>query len=508
MTTKMIICLIGILSFTAIVSAQIPFSIEDPAMDAWAADLAHRPVFTGKLINYTEEDLKNNPITCSFPVPTLNFNRKINLTVDADGSFRYQMPYAIPYQGFWFTFGNLYSGGILVSEGLHIELDVSQLKRDTVYYPNPGVRFSGMDGVTAGLLNEFSNFTEKADISLSTEKREIIYPEMPPEEKVAKLRLLYHEVFEVENHFFETHDKKTQAFLTNKRQSDFYADVLLVYFMKRIEMPAALWQEVVEHQPYGINESGQEYYRVLGSYATISTKKLFTSDILKRMPARKADMVILAGMSKIYDTEEQKEYYESGMALLQGSWAVGIPKTALQEIDFTLAEIKKKEANATLRSDSAGKLPGIPYRSYQHGAELYTSAYGDIDSLFEHIRAFYPGKAIIFDIWTTWCAPCKKDMKESKPKKEEIKKAGLPVEIIYLCYPSRSSMEKWTFIINENEFTGTHFYLSDVQAKQLKERYNIMYFPTYLTFTRKGKLDVDAVNGISDIDIEVLKEKI
>lgn len=273
-------------------------------------------------------------------------------------------------------------------------------------------------------------------------------------------------------------------------------------------MPAALWKEVMEHQPYGINNSGQEYYRVLGSYATITSKNMLASDILKRMPARKADMAILAGMTRMYDTAEQKEYYESGTALLQGSWAIDIAKTALREIDSTLADIKKKEEHAVVRSNATGQLPGIPYRSYQHGAELYTSAYGDIDSLFEHIRAFYPGKAIVFDIWTTWCGPCKQDMKESKPKKEEIKKAGLPVEIIYLCYPSRSSMEKWTFIINENEFTGTHFYLSEVQAKQLKERYNIMHFPTYLTFTRKGELDVDAVNGISDINIETLKAKI
>jgi len=509
MTTKIITGVLAFLFYcSGFLTAQMPLSIEDPAMDAWAADPAHRPVLTGKLVNYTEEDLKNNPITCYFPMPILNYSRDIRLKVGADGSFKYQLPYAVPNQQFAFNFGELYYCNVLVTEDVHIELDVVQLKKDTSQYVSPGVRFSGKDGASVRLLNEFYQFTENTDIALSTEKQQVINSTLAPEEKVAKLRLLYKAALDNENRFFETHDKKNQTIIASKRESDFYADILLVYLRNRTEMPANLWEEVVAHQPIGINNSGQEYYRVLGSYATIIQKKLLESEILKKMPVRKSEMVILAGQSKFYDTMEQKEYYELGIPALHGSLMMTMAKNALQEVESTLAEIKSREAKATVRPNIDGPLPGIPYKSYQHGADLYTSGYGDIDSLFGYIRSLYPDKAIVFDVWTTWCGPCKSDMKESKPKKSEIKKAELPLEIIYLCAPIRSSLEKWAFIINENEFTGTYFYLNTMQAKQLKERYKVNHFPTYLTFNRKGEQIFDAVEGISNIDVEALRMKI
>ena len=203
MTQKIILrTLVLLLAFPAFSGAQIPQSLEDPSMDAWAADSTHRPVFTGKLLHYTQEDLKNNPLSCSLVTPGVDFQQSNILAVASDGTFRFQLPNALPNQQIWFSAGELYFGEIMVTSDVHIELDYAQLKKDTVTYSGAGVRFSGTDEALNTCLNELAIFSHEAYMTLSSTREEIIMGKASTEEKVDQLRLLYAKVFVVLQLFF------------------------------------------------------------------------------------------------------------------------------------------------------------------------------------------------------------------------------------------------------------------------------------------------------------------
>lgn len=52
------------------------------------------------------------------------------------------------------------------------------------------------------------------------------------------------------------------------------------------------------------------------------------------------------------------------------------------------------------------------------------------DSIMTNIINRYRGSVVFIDCWATWCGPCKSNIKELKPLKEEY--AGKDVKFLYL----------------------------------------------------------------------------
>ena len=99
----------------------------------------------------------------------------------------------------------------------------------------------------------------------------------------------------------------------------------------------------------------------------------------------------------------------------------------------------------------------------------------------------YQGKIIYVDIWGTWCAPCRENLKESWRVREALK----DYDIIYLFLANKSSDEAWKSVISEYNLTGpncVHYNLPADQQSAIERYIGVSGYPTYKLIDKEGNI--------------------
>lgn len=124
------------------------------------------------------------------------------------------------------------------------------------------------------------------------------------------------------------------------------------------------------------------------------------------------------------------------------------------------------------------------------------------DKTLDTIIERYKGKAVLIDIWATWCGPCRAAHKSMLPLKDEMKNQD--VVFVYLTGPT-SPMNKWSEMIPE--ISGEHYYLTNEQYSSIFTKYESDGVPTYLIFDKKGKFTYKSIGfpGIGTMKAELQK---
>ncbi len=112
----------------------------------------------------------------------------------------------------------------------------------------------------------------------------------------------------------------------------------------------------------------------------------------------------------------------------------------------------------------------------------------------------YKGKAVLIDVWATWCGPCRMGHKLMAPLKEELK--GKDIEFVYITSPS-SPYEDWKNMIGD--IPGNHYYLTKEQYNHLLDLYHSNGIPTYAIYDASGK---QTYTEIGFPGVETIKEEI
>lgn len=147
---------------------------------------------------------------------------------------------------------------------------------------------------------------------------------------------------------------------------------------------------------------------------------------------------------------------------------------------------------------------------HQKAAELsqknsvFCHSHDDVapENILQVILDKYKGKAVLIDIWATWCVPCLKGHEAMKPLKEEL--SGQDVVFVNITSPA-SPMSTWEEMIAD--IAGEHYYLTEQQLSYILTHYGSTGFPTYAIYNKDGEQTFVTVgfSGLEEIQAEMEK---
>ena len=150
-------------------------------------------------------------------------------------------------------------------------------------------------------------------------------------------------------------------------------------------------------------------------------------------------------------------------------------------VDTTLQDMTFEDCKAVVREFQAEQQRIAKQLATQES--VFYKKYDDVapEDILQTILDKYKGKAVLIDIWATWCGPCRAGHKTMAPMKEQMK--GQNIQFVYITSPS-SPLTTWQEMIKDID--GDHYYLTKEQYDYILKKYESDGIPTYAIYDTKG----------------------
>ena len=193
-------------------------------------------------------------------------------------------------------------------------------------------------------------------------------------------------------------------------------------------------------------------------------------DILPSLPVDAATIRALLGISETAMIRKDFPYMEQ-LKEVEKTFAARAPKG----FENQLAEIHSY-VYAKNEQQIAEELAG--------NESVFFKKYDDVapENILQTILDNYKGKAVLIDMWETWCGPCRAGHKTMAPMKEQMK--GQNIQFVYIASPS-SPPTTWQEMIKDID--GDHYYLTEEQNYYILSHYESEGIPTYAIYDTKGQ---------------------
>jgi thiol-disulfide isomerase/thioredoxin len=482
-----------------------PVAIEDKKMDAYLT--GRKPATLAIQIKNLPDSVKKVNIKYTLVQFGGSFQATKYTETDATGSSKIILDQNLPYQQVWLSVGDYLYAGVYVNTGLTVIIDAHKVPKDGAYMIGDGITYSGYDGELNTVMNKNVLFKKSerdglfSDLRMLCNSRKKYAVDSFTLKTDSILKLLKN----MDSGFIAGFPKYGWA-VRNETLSDFYGNICAAYWYDT--MPEQVFNELNAHRPLFTSNDGVGYYNALYNYT--GTKKRFKKEDAPGGTMKLFDSLYTQQRSdllKLFLLESEKDSYARSYPLIINSiktnWCKKIAANELtkvnanqKRIDSLFALSKKLE-----RADIGTPLMRLPFDASLYQLDTVTS----IDDFILSLKSKFPNKALIIDFWATWCAPCLADLPYSKSLHEKNK--DLPIEYIYLCTTSGSSIALWKNRIGDMQIPGTHIYVNDKIIARLKTTFNSEGgFPTYVVIDINGKVNQKKITYMQPLDRDSVKK--
>jgi thiol-disulfide isomerase/thioredoxin len=481
--------------------SQNEIALEDAAFNK-AFTSRSIPTVTGKLLNISAEELKKLSITYSRVTPFSTGSVKGTVIPKADGTFSIPIDYAFPYQEIWFSADTLFYAGLYANKDLYVELDVRKLKasKERVSFNGDGVRYLGTDGPLNIYLNNYTLYQRDEQLRLSGNAIMLLQGSGSGKNDnvLSEYNKLQDSIRAIESSYITANPSPYSWLLENERLSEYYAKICFYFRGKVLE--DTLWQKIKQHKAYLVSNQGSGFYTCLSIYISFLPgnsrdlkKDIARADSLFATP--KADfMKLQLNSDKVYENGQSD--LDHILNSTHTPWCSTVLKNEYNRTTGKTNEINKALARSTGDTKVAGF--GEPVMQTPFGAGMYKAPekIKALDFLVS-LKQNFPGKAIIIDLWATWCHPCLSEMPHGKKLQEAS--TDLPVVFIYLCTTDNVSENEWKEKVAELKQPGVHILINERLTAELSGYLSFTGYPGHAYIDRTGQYKPGAINGIGEI---------
>ncbi|HKK76411.1 MAG TPA: redoxin family protein [Saprospiraceae bacterium] len=525
----------------------------------------------GQLVGYHPDSFPDLMVKLAVVNPGPELQTDYEVWPDAQGNFSFELENGFIYQQIWMTVGDYYFAELMIDEFIRVAIDLPALAaKDGDSFDAEEVSFSGKSGEMTAYLNKYVDYRNSHPDNPRRQLGPILMDrKMSAAKKVEGLRKMNAQTAQIEAAFIAENPSPYAWILENERLSDHYGFLCTPHYGKK--MSDDLLQEIKNHRPKVISNGSMSYYRYLGIYLRSNTqaeKKAILADVLPNqglVAEEKEDLVVFLDeyekriKEETYDEEAFKKYStyfqeqygdaifaavldqykqelsalslsaeEKAMVLLcttpediwqmpiyqktvrpliKAKWAIGMAEVewdkarkAREATQAKLSKIKIEEQPAFDLGQSLGNL--------SDGAMLFQADQDSLEVLLSAIRAAHPGKAIVLDVWATWCGPCILDMRHERtiPNRDKLKE--MDVEVVYLCSASSSDQDTWKKKVAELGVGGQHIFLTDQLSKEIMNYFDLRGFPSHVFLNKEGRVVPDVLHSIRDVDFYKVKKSL